>query len=222
MEEKIIFENVRTKTKKSFVIIIVLSILLFVVFALQLFVGSAYEYDQHIAKDDHYYECYNEKGKSLIAEYENNPSLNIDVMLKETEGVDAINCEYNNFDNVFDCFLHELFNSDLLFLFIVISSACILIILLSIYCIYLTKCIFSVTENNIYGKKGFKKFDIAFIDIVAITQKRKCIIINTKNNKLKLSPLKKSDEIYNHIKPFVPERTITQQSTSIVDDIKLF
>lgn len=81
---------------------------------------------------------------------------------------------------------------------------------------------FVVTESNIYGKKGYKKFNISYDDIIDIEQKANKIIIKISNKVLKLSALKKCDEIYNYIKPFVPEKIITQQSTSEVDDIKLF
>lgn len=48
---------------------------------------------------------------------------------------------------------------------------------------------FVVTENNIYGKKGHKKFDISFSDIIEITKKGKGIIIKTENSQLKLSSI---------------------------------
>ena len=79
---------------------------------------------------------------------------------------------------------------------------------------------FVVTENTINGKKGYKKFNIAFSDIKRITQKGKCITIETENKKLKLSSLKNCDEIYNHIKPFVVEEPVIQQVASNVDNIK--
>lgn len=222
MEEKIVFENVRTKTKKSFVLILILLILAYTCFVSFFFVGSAYEYNQHIVKGDHYYECYNEKGKSVLAKCENNPELNVDEMLQKTEGADITNCDYYGCGNAFEAFIKVLNYDYMLFQFIIVSAICLLIISVTIYCIYSTKCKFSVTEKNIYGKKGFKKFDIAFIDIIAITQKRKGVIINTENNKLKLSPLKKCDEIFNYIKPLAPKTAIEQQSTSTVDDINLF
>lgn len=81
---------------------------------------------------------------------------------------------------------------------------------------------FVVTEYNLHGKKGCRKFNISFTDIIEITQKGKSITIKTEKKKLKLSSLKNCDEIYNHIKPYVPEKTISQQATSTVDDIKLF
>ncbi|MBE6787209.1 MAG: hypothetical protein E7537_02555 [Ruminococcaceae bacterium] len=101
-----------------------------------------------------------------------------------------------------------------------------LLIILSIATIQ--KCNYIVTENTIKGKKGIKKFDISFSEIIEITKKGKVIIIKTEKKKLKLSTLKNSDEIYNYIKPFVPEIKIVQQPTNVetntntVDDIKLF
>ena len=61
-----------------------------------------------------------------------------------------------------------------------------------------------VTENNIYGKKGRKNFDIYFKDIIEIKKKGKNLIIETEDTEIKLSSLEKCDEIYNYIKPFVP------------------
>lgn len=220
MEEKKILDNIRTSTKKSLVFIIILSILAYIIFFGTVYVELQYFYNEHMVYDEHYFNCYNEKGQSVYLEYECDPELL--TFLKTTEGVDTTNCEYNKYTSAYDCFINELFDDDSLFEFIIITSVCLFIILVSVYCICLSKCKFSVTENNIYGKKGSKKFDIAFSDIVEIMQKGKSIIIKTDKKKLKLSPLKNCDEIYSHIKPFVTEKPITQQVTSTVDDIKLF
>ena len=74
---------------------------------------------------------------------------------------------------------------------------------------------FIVTENTIKGKKGYKKFDIAFSDIKRITQKGKRITIQTENKNLELSSNKKSNEIYNYIKPFVIEEPVVNNVDSI-------
>lgn len=193
MEGKNIFENIRTTTKKSFIFIILLVILINIGFLFLFPIQDGiYSYNEHIVNNNHYGEC----------------SLG--------------ECKYSKLSNAFSCGIKFITSHYWLTESLCVTGICLFAILASIYCIYSTKCKFSVTENNIYGKKGSKKFDIAFIDIVAISQKGKGIIINAENNKLKLSPLENCDEIFNYIKPFVPERTTTQQSTSTVDDIKLF
>lgn len=217
MEEKDVLKNIRTKTKKSLIVLLILFVLAYIGFV-SFFLYST-EYYQHIIQGDHYYDCYNEKGQTILSEnfdYEHK-------LLENIEGVDSSNCECNKFSNIFHYFIHWLSTDfELLIFFIIISSIFLLTISVSIYCIYLTKCKFSVTENNIYGKKGHKKFDISFNDIIEIRKIGKGIIIKAENKELKLSPLKKCEEIYNYIKSFVPESTTEQQSTSTVDGIKLF
>lgn len=216
MDETIVFKNLKTKTKKLFVFIIVLAILLNIAYC---FLGpiqeGIYYYEEHVINDEHYYECYNEKGQKAYDKGDwswfatNDPSI-------YTE-----NCKYKQFDSALACGIAQIFDY-WLFDVIVVTSICLVIVVICICCICLTRCKFNVTPNNIYGKKGAKKFDIAFKDIVELTQKRKGIIIKTADKKLNVSPLKNCDEIYKFIKPYVPERIIAQQSTGTVDDIKLF
>ena len=72
-------------------------------------------------------------------------------------------------------------------------------------------CVFNISQS-----------DISFNEIIEIRKIGQGIIIKAENKELKLSPLKKCEEIYNYIKPLVPESITEQQSTSTVDGIKLF
>ena len=159
----------------------------------------------------------------MIADCENNPELNEDEMLKSTQGVEPINCNYYDCDNAFEALIQMFGTYDyILYQFIGVSIICLLIIAITIIYICSTKCKFNVTENNICGKKGSKKFVISYSDIKEIAIKGKGIIIRTENQQFKISPLKNCNEIYNQVKLLVPKSTTEQQTTSTVDDINLF
>ena len=131
------------------------------------------------------------------------------------------NCEYDNYNNYFDFLVHSsVYDSDDIIFLIIVTSIFLFGISAFVYFIYLTKYKFSVSENNVYGKKGNKKFNISFKDITEISLKGKTIIIQTESIKLKLSPLKNYNEIYNYIKSFAPKTAIEQQVKNTVDNIK--
>lgn len=212
MEEKIVYKDIRTKAKKPFVATIILSFLAYMGF-LWFFLFTTYDYTMyktHIFYDEHDYDCYNEIGKEVYKEYDGDPyDPELVILLEKTEGVDITNCEYDNYTNYFDYLTHSsVYDSDDIIFLIIVTSIFLLAISAFVYFIYLTKYKFSVNENNIYGKNGYKKFDISFNDITEISLKGKTIIIKTENIKLKLSPLKNCNEIYNYIKPFVPVITL--------------
>lgn len=116
----------------------------------------------------------------------------------------------------------ENFNDDLEYIFIYFII--ILFPLIPVCIISRKRSEFVVTENSIYGKKGHKNFNISYNEVIDITQEGKGIILETKNEKLKLSSLKNCNEIYNLIKPFVPEKPkaeekLIAQSTNKINDI---
>ena len=84
----------------------------------------------------------------------------------------------------------------------------------------LAKQKYFVTEQRIYGKKGYKKFDVSFDDILSIKKESKEITIKTEDKILNLFAYKNSAAIYDHIKPYAREEETSQQI--VVDDIKLF
>lgn len=221
MEEKIIVKSGKTAVKKSFVFILILMVLIAVMCPMHYSIVMDYATDEVIehayyGERDygyHDYECFNAKGKALYNRYEGDPERTL--FMEEDDEVNTSNCKYSKYK----------------FLFVDLTPLtllmCTLIVLLIIY-ICLTRCKYFITETNIYGKKGYKKFDITFSDIIEITQKGKSLTLKTENSQLKLSPLKNCEEIYNYIKPFVSERKVeqpttkTEASTNAVDDIKLF
>ena len=86
----------------------------------------------------------------------------------------------------------------------------------------LAKQKYFVEAERIYGKKGYKKFDISFKEILEMKKYDKTVIIKTEKTTVALSLHKNYDEICSLIEPFVPENDSATAGTSVVDDIKLF
>lgn len=221
MEEKEVFKNIRTKTKISLIFLIIFTILAYVWFVSFMFQSDEYErYKEHTFYDEHDYECYNEVGKEV---YDKCGGVDFPIHLSEAEGADTSNCQYY-FESTFDYCIDALVDSpnDEMTFFVIATSIFLLIVSLCIFCICRGKCKFHVSENSIYGKKGHKKFHISFDDITKVSKEGNGIILKTENGQLKLSPFKKSEEIHNYIKAFLPESATELQVTETVDDIKLF
>jgi len=73
------------------------------------------------------------------------------------------------------------------------------------FIIKIRKSEIKVFENKITGKKGFRKFDIAYDKITHIEKSGKKLIIESVDRKVSLCALNNCDEIYNIIKQHVNE-----------------
>ncbi|MBR6502835.1 MAG: hypothetical protein IKT42_05275 [Clostridia bacterium] len=91
-----------------------------------------------------------------------------------------------------------------------------------LFLIKLAKQKYFVEAERIYGKKGYKKFDISFKEILEMKKYDKTVIIKTEKTTVALSLHKNYDEICGLIEPFVPVQDNATAGTSVVDDIKLF
>lgn len=109
---------------------------------------------------------------------------------------------------------------DCLLFYIPMSIVIIAVMIAVSLLLKLAKQKYFVTEQRIYGKKGYKKFDVSFDDILSIKKENKEITIKTEDKILKLFAYKNSAAIYDHIKPYAREEETSQQI--VVDDIKLF
>lgn len=224
MEEKEVFKNVRTKTKLWLILLIVLALVAYVWSVSFVFQSDEYErYKEHTLWGEHDYECYNEIGREV---YDRCGGYDFHLLVSEAEGATTSNCPHY-FESEFDYCIHALVTSPNgeLPMIAFLTGVCLLAVSVCIVCMCRGKSKFSVSENSIYGKKGHKKFHISFGDITALSKEGNGIVIKTEKEQLKLSPLKQCEEIYRHIKSFVPESAtgaIGAQATNTVDDIKLF
>lgn len=78
-----------------------------------------------------------------------------------------------------------------------------------------------VFEDKITGKKGFKKFDIAYDKITHIEKYGKKLTIESLNKKVSLCALNNCDEIYNAIKPRVDEKVFAPRVILKKENIKI-
>ncbi|MBR5223124.1 MAG: hypothetical protein IKV81_03050 [Clostridia bacterium] len=215
MEEKIIIKSGKTAVKKPIIFIMILTFLIAVGAYLCPFFAS-YDYTDfkyHTIYDEHDYECYPAEDTHFVDS--DDPEWNL---LVEERGGQPLNCEWA--DNDLFSFIYFLDRYYPLFFFVgaIIIFICILFA-------FLTKSKFYITKTNIYGKSCFKKFNIAFDDIIETTKKGNSIIILTENRRLKLAPLKNCDKIYHYIKsdlsetPVMPEKQVEEQVKNAIDDI---
>lgn len=208
MEEKTIVKSGKTSINKAIVFIIILTFIIGVACFLSMsFPPKEYNsYLEHSYYGEHVYECLNAEGREL---YSSNDG---DILFWEMDDDYLTNCEWRN----------DFWSSLCLYFnrwFPIVYITCSIIILICVL-IHLTRYKFYITETNIYGKNRYKKFNVAFSDIIEITQKDKGIVIKTADKKIKLSSLKKCEEIYNYIKPNITEKQTISQDKNTIDNLK--
>ena len=215
MEEKIIIKSGKTAVKKPIVFIMILTFLIVIgAYLYPSFAPGGYEnFVDHTVYEEHSYVCYPAEDTYSI-----DPSDPEWSILVEDRGGQPSNCGWA--ENDLFSFIYFLDRYYPLFFFVgaIIIFICILFA-------FLTKSKFYITKTNIYGKSCFKKFNIAFDDIIETTKKGNSIIILTENRRLKLAPLKNCDKIYYYIKsdlsetPVMPEKQVEEQVKNAIDDI---
>ena len=215
MEEKII-KSGKTGVKKPIIFVMILTILMGVwVYLCAFFPPEAYyTFEYHVMYDEHDYECYSDEKEN----YSINPDDPEWGIFMDEHGIQPSDCQWQGrylfyYVHFFDVYYPTFFFIGAIILFICILSA------------FLTKSKFHITETNIYGRNCFKKFNIAFDDIIETTKKGNSIIIETKHKKLKLSPVKKCNEIYSYITSDSPETStvvenqVEHQAQKPINDI---
>ena len=214
MEEKII-KSGKTGVKKPIIFIMILTFLIAVgAYLCPFFASDDYEtFENHIIYDEHEFVCYGVADTNLI-----NPDDPEWGIFMDEHGVQPSDCQWQGrylfyYVHFFDVYYPAFFFVGAIIIFICILFA------------FLTKTKFHITETNIYGKKCFKKFNIARDDIIETTKKGNSIIILTNNSRLKLSPVKNCNKIYHYItfdfseEPIVEEKQVKKQIKTDVDDI---
>ena len=198
MEEKIIIKSGKTAVKKTIIFVMILTILICVgVYLCPFFAPYDYEtFKYHTIYDEHDYECYDPAKRGLVPR--DDPEWGL---FMEDYGIQPTNCEWTDNDLFSFIYFLDLYYPTFFFIGAIILFICIL-------SAFLTKSKFYITKTNIYGRNCFKKFNIAFDDIIETTKKGNSIIIKTANKKIKLQSLKKCDEIYNYIKSNITEKQI--------------
>lgn len=222
MEEKILFKE---KTHK-FITTVQIAIILLGIFMITVCVVDIVE-SQIRYSHRHDFGCVYDKNETILftkGDYQSKSSQYSSVH-------DYIEGEYKKHNGegiVEDCDLiwcdnleqvqKEQLEDDLIF-YIPMSIIIVAVMISISLLLKLAKQKYFVTEQRIYGKKGYKKFDISFGDILSIKKENKKITIKTEDKILNLSAYKNNTAIYDHIKPYAQEE-ISQPV--IVDDIKLF
>ena len=171
MEEKTIIKSGRTAIKKPIIFVMLLTILICVgVYLCPFFAPYDYEtFKYHTIYDEHEYDCYVGQEKYSIERDDPEWSL-----FMEDYGIQPTNCEWTDNDLFSFIYFLDLYYPTFFFIGAIIISICILFA-------FLIKTKFYITKTNIYGRNCFKKFNIAFDDIIETTKKGNSIIIKTEN-----------------------------------------
>ncbi len=218
MEENII-KSGKTAVKKPIIFIMILTFLIAIgAYLYPSFAPSGYNtfFKYHVIFEEHDYECYAEEDQRFIDP--DDPEWGF---LMWERGAQPVNCIWADDDLFSFIYFLDVHYPTFFFIGAIIILICVLFA-------FLTKTKFYITKTNIYGNNCFKKFNIAFDDIIETTKKGNNIIISTKSSRLKLSPVKNCNEIYNCIKfattgtPIADEKTTEteKQTTKTVDNIK--
>ena len=228
MKEEILFKG---KSRKLVTVVQTLFILLFV--AIMAITVAVIIDNQNYCSHRHAFYCANDESENVLfteQDYNSKKSeyssvhdyMQGEYQKHKNSSEIAITCECDFFVmGDLEKLSEEYLESDLE-LFTPIWAIAIVALVAFLFLIKLAKQKYFVEAERIYGKKGYKKFDISFKEILEMKKYDKKVMIKTEKAEVELSLSENYDEICGLIEPFVPVQDNATAGTSVVDDIKLF